>query len=242
MRSKPSSRRVRALLVFSAPALAGLGCGGAEAPLTGPPEPIAVQATPRGGDFDAPVSVVLESSRPGEIYYAMGGASPLDEGTLYEGPVEVDEPTLLSFIAVSEDGVWSKPASELYTYRTERSPASKATRLLLFGSTGLFFTAFHDEERVERTFDVHSVGVEPVTIHRMFIGEGNGGFYQRGIFVLESEWPDDLVLDPGEKIRLTVSYQPTSTLRTAAVVLETDGMRVEDGLHVIPLTGRINDW
>lgn len=202
-----------------------------------------VAAVPPGSTFEGMTTVSLEASRPAQIYYTLKGEDPFGEdGVLYTEPFEIADSTLVTFIAIGHDGVWSAPAAELYSPMAQLVPPDPIPRSLWIDRDSYFFTAA-DENEVSTTFTVRSVGFEPVRIEGAYIGShpDGGGFFEDGIFKVETEI-EPFDLHPGEELLIDVSYVPTQTLRGGALVIETNSMRHTDGFVFVQLWGRTLSW
>lgn len=247
-RSRRRLHQARLLFHLASPVLLGpLACGPEpEEPLrTIQTSDFRVSASPRGQTFEGSISVALESDRPAQVYYTLGGASPTGEGAqLYEGPILLEEQSLLTFVGVTDDGVWSTPQVELYTKKEEARSATPQRRALSISTDILYFEARHGDDIQRRSLRIRSVGLERVRLSRVGIGVSQGGwaFYEPDVFTLEDPIADDHDLWPGQELELAVRYQPSETIRGAALYLQTDDTRVTDGLHVIQLWGRIFNW
>lgn len=226
----------------------GLGCGGAlpegDEPLVIETNTFRVAADPPGGDFSGPVTVALHAEEPATLFYTTDGHPPTDDGIEYTGPIEVDDTVMLTFAGVNADGVWSRPVVEYYKRVPLTRPPIETPRILSLSRPQLYFSARTGDGILEETVYASSVGTEHVMIHRVYITAAaeTGGFYEPGVFRLETPVADSTLLAPGERIELRVSYRPTETLRSASLVFETDDMRTETGAHEIRLSGRIFDW
>jgi hypothetical protein len=232
------------LAAFAAGAvLTCFACGGEPAALDIEGEPLMVAAVPPSSSFEGVTTVSLESSRPATIYYSLKGEDPFGEdGHLYTGPIEIADSTLVTFIAIGHDGVWSQPGTELYSPVIPLIPPDPIPRSLSIDRDAYFFTV-PDEHEVTTTFLVRSIGFEPVHIERAFIGAhpDGSGFYEEGIFKVETEI-EPMELNPGEQIEIEVSYVPTQTLRGGALIIESNSMRHEEGYVIVQLWGRTISW
>lgn len=228
---------------------AGFGCGGAfpedeDGPIVVDHETFAVAADPPGGEFSGPITVSLYAEEPATIYYTLDGEAPADSGVEYEGPIELEGDVMLTFAGVNEEGVWSRSVVEHYMSRGVTGIPSQTPRILSLSRPQLYFSARPGDGLLHKTVYATSVGTEHVMIHRVRITSARetGGFYEPGVFRLETPVPDSTLLAPGERIELRISYRPTETLRSAALAFETDDMRTETGVHEIRLSGRIFNW
>lgn len=231
-----------ALVVLALPIALLAGCGG-EAPVDDP-SPASetwVAAVPSGRSFASELSVRLESSpADARIHYTLDGSSPLGaEARVYEAPLLITRDTLLAFAAETPDGRWSAPATALYRHEPPPAPFAPPIRGLEISDDNVFFTADPEDELLERVIVVRSVGVLPVRIARVALVAG--GFHEEGVFAVRPAI-EALDLPPGQSLELVVSYRPRETLRTAALVLDTNDERAPDGRWVVTLGGRIAAW
>ncbi|MGB7924149.1 MAG: Ig-like domain-containing protein [Pyrinomonadaceae bacterium] len=88
--------------------------GGTQAPCAVASEPrLTVAANPKSSLSNAPVSVALTASEPeADIYYTTDGNQPTTFSTKYVGPITLDAPTTLKFIAVDHGG--TVPQSQVF--------------------------------------------------------------------------------------------------------------------------------
>ncbi|MEL6189520.1 MAG: chitobiase/beta-hexosaminidase C-terminal domain-containing protein [Myxococcota bacterium] len=217
-----------------------LACGGDPSAKDEAHAPVVV-ALPGSMAFDAPLEVRLEADVPASIFYTLDGTSPNGaDAQVYEGPLQVAETTLLSFVARSdESGLWSGRGSELYEHVPAVIPFRPLERALEISEDVVFFAAEIGDEVMEETIHVHSVGLQPVRVDAIFIG-AQGAFHEPGVF--EIEVPAVTSLAPGAMLDILVRYHVTSTLRTAELVLETNDLKPKDGRWSILLGGRQASW
>lgn len=203
-----------------------------------------VRADPPGDMFAGPVTVTLHAEQPGTVYYTTDGSSPSEDGLVYDGPVRIEDNTLLTFIAVNDDGVWSEPNTELYEVRGVVIAPSQAQRMLNLSDSHVYFSARPGDDLLERRLTISSMGRNPVLIQSMYLGASRetGNFFENGVFRIENPIPDNTLLLPGESRQIVLTYRATDTLRTAALVFETDDPREEDGILQVQLSGRIFNW
>ena len=78
---------------------------------------LAVSANPKGGVYDSGSSVTLTSSDPAaKIFYTTDGTEPSADSTPYEGPIQVEAPTTLKFMALGPaDEAGNRPRSPIST-------------------------------------------------------------------------------------------------------------------------------
>lgn len=223
------------------------GCGGETA--LDEPTPIKtdsfrVAADPPGGRFTGPVLITLHAEVPATIYYTTNGDPPTASGTLYEGPFELEGDVMLSIAAVDNGGGWSKATVEHYEALEINLPPRESPRILSLSRPHVYFSARPGDEQLEQVIFATSVGSQHVLVHKVYLQASNdaGGFFEPGVFQLETPVPDNTLLAPGESLQLTVSYQASETLRSAALTFETDDLRTASGVHVVTLSGRIFNW
>ncbi len=203
-----------------------------------------VAADPPGGDFTGSVTVSLHSEEPATIYYTTDGQPPTDSGIEYTEPFEIDGDTILKIVGVDAEGRWSKPTMEYYSQVQLTLPPRQSPRILSLSRPHVYFSAQTGDNMLEQTLYATSVGTHHVMIHSVYIRASAevGGYYEPGVFTLETPIDDATLLAPGETIALRVSYRPSDTLRSAALTFETDDMRTDNGVHEIKLSGRIFNW
>lgn len=223
--------------------LALSACGGqSSAHHTHDRQPLAVVASPAGFTFEGQASIQLLASRPSNIFFTLNGADPAGSTAhSYTRPIVLEQSTLIMFIAVGNDGVWSEPVQEAYRPAPrDRAPPGILVRALQVDRSDFFFTPRADESATETTFRVRSTGLDTVHIRNIEIGPGarGGGFYEPGIFALKSG-QRSLDLGSGQTVDLVVSYKSTSTLRSAVLAIESDELTHTDGRIFIELWGRV---
>ena len=113
---------------------------GAQAPCTTAPEPrLSVTANPKSGLRSAPVSVSLTASEPeATIYYTIDGSTPTTFSTKYSGPINLDAPTTLKFIATDfvSTGLQSQVFMHTYIIDTVAPSTPAVTDLEALSDTG----------------------------------------------------------------------------------------------------------
>ena len=222
-----------------------MSCGGVETPPEANPINVKVSALPTGTAFDSSITISLDSSRPAKIYYSMDGTHAGPETNEYTGPLELTEQTLINFVAITEDGVWSQQVSELYVKQTDNTPPVTAPRLLGLSDQTVFFNvpAGHTGP-VERTVTVRSLGTDPVAINRVFISgaQDSAGFFDPTAFSVVAGG-EPMTLDPGASNTIRIEYtNPSNTLQTALLVIDSDEQRTPQGVVTVELWGKKIDW
>lgn len=218
-----------------ATAAAACGSEGPDAG-SGPEGALQVAAFPSGRSFEGDLRVRLESNAPAVIQYTLDGTSPAESTALvYDGPIELNEGTLLTFVALDDHGRWSSQGSELYERRRPVEPYRPPERGFELSDDLLFFSASLEDEVLEEQVSLRSVGLAPVDVSSIYIAP-SGGYFEDGVF--EIIGPMEARVAPGDELHLTVRYHATDTLRTGALVLITNGLRAPDGVWVIGLGGR----
>lgn len=219
-------------------------CGGSEVTSEVGLSGLFVAAEPGGFTFDESALVELSSSRPAEIFYSLDGTTPTEEdGIPYDGPIELSDDTLLNFIAISDDGVWSPPGSELYQVRDLGVAPELVPRLLDLERDVVFFDAEPGRrDRVERSLRLRSRGTDAVSVQRISLTANHMGvgFYEEGVFHIEGG-AEPRLLPGGEHMDIRLSYSPTASFRTAMLVIESDEQR-SNGVQTVELWGRVLDW
>jgi hypothetical protein len=202
---------------------------------------LSVRAEPTGHTFDGTVRIELAADRPAAIYYTLDGSSPTSEtARRYEHPLELSEGTLLTFVGVSADGVWSEPRVELYEQKREQTPTRIPRHALEVSTDAIFFSVESEHPPVE-TVRIRSTGLDRARIDRLELAVNPTGaaFYEEGIFRLRMRPALPISLAPGEMLEIELEYQPTATLRSAALVIVSNDERTSDGVHVVQLWGRV---
>jgi hypothetical protein len=202
---------------------------------------LSVRAEPPGHTFDGTVRIELAADRPAAIYYTLDGSSPTSEtAQLYEHPLDLSEGTLLTFIGVSSDGAWSEPRVELYQQKREQTPTRTPRHALDVSTDAIFFSVESEHPPVE-TVRIRSTGLDRARVDRLelAVNPTGGAFYEQGIFRIRALPALPVSLAPGETLEVELEYQPTATLRSAALVIVSNDERTTDGVHLIQLWGRV---
>lgn len=237
----------RALRIPSFAAVAALAaCGGPET------EPVDdntientslwISAQPMGTDFDEEIAVTLLSERPSQIFYTLDGSPPTgDDAILYEGPLTLAEDTLLMFVAVDGNGVWSKPHKELYQKNVILNPRP-LDYSLWYDKTILYYEPGYTDPYQDETLVIESMGMAPVRISRISVSSNPDApsFWEPGVFEILTPVDGVVQLAPREKLSITVRYYTTETIRSAAIRIESNDERTRDGVSHIPLWGRLD--
>lgn len=202
-----------------------------------------VSAEPKGHAFRDAVTVRLLSERPSRLFYTIDGTAPTSDSAFeYTEPLTFEEETvLLMFVAQDADGVWSKPQTELYTHDEVVNPAPLA-RSLTYDENILFFAPMPDVPYLDHSLVLTSDGTEPVRISRIYISynpEANA-FYNPNAFELLNPLTGVEVLNPGDALELRIRYHTTETIRSSALVVESNDERSRDGVKGTPLWGRVD--
>ena len=206
-----------------------------------------VAADPPGHVFEESVTVSLSAGEPAEIFYTLNGMMPFGADAVpYTEPIVLDQNALLTFVAKDGD-LWSEQVSELYERKFDLVEPEMVARALSLDDDQIVFSARRGEENVlEKSVRVRSIGIQQVLIQRIYIdvNPDSWSFWEPGAFALqaEAELAGPRYLAPGESMDLVVRYRPTETLRTAVIVIESDDQRAKDGILRVGLTGRIWDW
>jgi hypothetical protein len=92
---------------------------------------LAVSANPKGGVYDSGSSVTLTSSDPAaKIFYTTDGTEPSALSTPYEGPIQVEAPTTLKFMALGPaDEAGNRPRSPISTETYEQGARPRQTAM-----------------------------------------------------------------------------------------------------------------
>ena len=78
-------------------------------PVLPPPE-----ISPRGGNFDKPVTVTLKSEPGATIRYTVDGTVPTSSDLLYEKPIQLTSPTILRARAFKTGSTKSIPTQQIF--------------------------------------------------------------------------------------------------------------------------------
>jgi Fn3 domain-containing protein len=226
----------------------GVGCGGAQDTSDSSTKaPLHVSASPAGFMFESATTVELNASRHAQIFYTLNGDDPIGPTAIvYDQPIQLEESTLITFIAVSDDKTWSAPKAEFYeSAPPDATPAHLLQRGLDLDENNHFFSPRPGETtNLEATFRIKSVGVQRVHINRISIDVNPAGrsFFEDGVFTLDNKY-QDIDLEPGSTLAVTVHYNPTQTLRSAALLIDSDELThtVDNPLYA-QLWGRIIAW
>lgn len=202
-----------------------------------------VSAQPMGHTFEDRVTVRLLSDRPSRLFYTLDGTPPTGANALeYDEPLVFDsDAVLLMFVAQDANGVWSKPRSELYNRTIVVNPRP-LDRALLYDESILFFAPTSDDDYMDKVLTFESTGTEAVRISRIGISfnEDAKSFYEPDAFVILNPPQQVIQLAPGQKRSVHVRYFSTETIRSAAIIVESNDERARDGRSAIALWGRID--
>lgn len=218
-----------------------LACGEEDAPDASPEVTPDVQAIPRGQSFDRRLEIRLEATEGSEVFYTVDGSSPNGSDALVyqrDEPVVLETTALVSFVA-KLGARWSSRGSELYSLLEPVEPFRPPARGLEVSDDVFFFTADPGDTVLEDRLVLRSVGLAAVRLDAIYVAS-QGAFFEPGVF--EVDPPEVVFLSPGEELSLTVRYNVRSTLRTAALILETNDLRAPNGRWVITLGGRLATW
>jgi hypothetical protein len=222
-------------------ALVSVACGG-QPQQTQQKKPLEVAASPPGFAFTDSATVQLISSRPATIYFALNGDDPTGpKAQTYGQPLQLVDSTLVSFIATSDDGVWSAARTEQYMPVMTVMPTSPQViaRGLLADETGHFFAPRPGDPPQTTAFHIRSIGLDSVHISSIQLTSNpHGQTYDQGSFQLTGD-VGTMQLDSGKTMTLDVTYVPSETLSSAAIVIESDDQRNANGELVIELWGRV---
>jgi hypothetical protein len=76
--------------------------------------PPTAQASPRGGAYSSPQSVVLSSNEPARIYFTLDGTDPTSDSPCYGSPIPITKTATIRFAAVDRAGNQSGIMAEHY--------------------------------------------------------------------------------------------------------------------------------
>lgn len=82
--------------------------------LPGPPVLPPPGISPRGGNFDRPVEVILKSEAGATIRYTLDGTVPTTSDLLYEKPIQLTSPTILRAKAFKPGSTRSITSQEIF--------------------------------------------------------------------------------------------------------------------------------
>ena len=82
-----------------------------------PPE---VRLRPPEGDYPGKIRVMIETSEPADVFYTLDGTTPDESSPPYEGPIDIEENTTLSWLAIDKAG--NKGAPGRGRYVLDRTP------------------------------------------------------------------------------------------------------------------------
>ncbi|HJL43864.1 MAG TPA: chitobiase/beta-hexosaminidase C-terminal domain-containing protein [Myxococcales bacterium LLY-WYZ-16_1] len=244
---RPAVRWLAALTLVLGP----LGCGpGPEDSTddgTGLSQPdLALVVFPPGGSFRETIEVQLVPSHPdARMYYTLDGTSPVPtRARAYEGPLVLDETTLVSAIAVGPDGGWSKPVSALFDHEPPFVPATPPERALAADADQVVFIAREGMTVMSKTVRLRSAGTGPVRILSTELRQAPQGdlvdseLFDDGAFALPAPIRDEL-MESGQTLELEIRYAVTRTMRSAELIVRTDALNLETGLLRLQVWGRM---
>ncbi len=201
-----------------------------------------VSAQPKGHTFQEAVTVRLLSDRPSRLFYTLDGTAPTGESAMeYTEPLTFeDDAVLLMFVAQDADGIWSKPQTELYSRDNIINPRP-LVRSLSYAENIVFFAPKSDEPFMDKILRITSDGMEPVRISRIYLGPNPeaGAFYNPSAFELMTPIDQVVQLRPGEVMDVELRYHTTETIRSSAIIIESNDERSRDGVKWTPLWGRV---
>ncbi len=76
-----------------------------------PPE---VRLRPPEGDYPGTIRVMIETSEPADVFYTLDGTVPDEKSPHYEGPIEIEKNTTISWLAIDKIGNRAAPGSGRY--------------------------------------------------------------------------------------------------------------------------------
>jgi len=237
----------RGLIILGLSSVFGAACGGAEDSTAAlDMSELSVRAEPAGQMFAGALNVSLLSSRPAQIFYTLDGSAPSANSAAaisYEGQISLSKQTLLSFIAVADDGSWSTTRTELYLKPNEQPPPTPAPRVLDLSSNTLFFEgAPGKSEPVYRTVALRSIGTDDIDIKTVALqsNPNQSIFYDPDAFDIVTDF-QPTSLAAGESLVIEIMYLPSPTLRSDVLLITSNEQR-QGGVQTVELWGRIADW
>jgi hypothetical protein len=226
-------------------ALALAACGDAAEPSSDRVvDPVAVFAVPAGSDFADAVVVSLEADRPARIVYTRDGSLPsASSSSEYTGPMRLTESTLLTFMAIADDGSRSQVVEEWYEKRDARPlPVEMPAKSVRLSPDRLVFTPEPGVEKTTEIVSIQSIGREPVTVFALSYGPAGStasGYDPEAFQIVPGT--TDPVIPPGESVDLAITYFTTRTSRSMVLDVETDAENVPRGVAPLFLFGRMFD-
>jgi len=209
-----------------------------------PSEGVSVFAIPAGSGFEGAVVVSLQADRPSRIVYTRDGTLPsASNSPEYTGPLRLTDSTLLTFMAVGEDGTRSSIVEEWYARGDDdRTPIEMPAKSIRIAPDRVVFTPEPGVDESTRRVRVESIGSEPVTVFALTYGPAGtaSNSYDPDAFRIVPSTTDP-VIQPGEAVELAITYFTTRTSRTMVVNVETDAENVSRGTASLFLFGRMFD-
>lgn len=97
-------------------------------------------ATPAGGNFASPQSVILTCDVCAAIFFTLDGSQPTFVSPTYSNPIEVSVPTILKFFAVNAAGAAEATHSENYSFVVPPAAPANLTAVAADGRVTLNWT------------------------------------------------------------------------------------------------------
>jgi hypothetical protein len=176
--------------------------GQAQASFTLDATPPTVTASPAGGLFQAPQSVVLTASEPATIYYTTDGSTPTTRSTSGASPLTVSVPTSLTLSYVGVDGAGNTGAVVSQKYQigalsfTQNPPNLTSSNTPTFAFTDVAPAAtFQCSLVLQTAVDAFTPCTSPITYPAQadgkyrFVVQDNGGNSLSFLFTIDTVAP-----------------------------------------------------
>lgn len=82
----------------------------------------ATSASPKGGTYNQPVYVELQTNKEASTYYTVDGSNPTAQSTLYTGPIYISGDTTLKFFSQDSSGQKESVKEEVYIIEEDDPP------------------------------------------------------------------------------------------------------------------------
>ncbi|MGD6875071.1 extracellular catalytic domain type 1 short-chain-length polyhydroxyalkanoate depolymerase [Bacillus infantis] len=82
----------------------------------------ATSASPKGGTYNQPVYVELQTNKEASTYYTVDGSNPTAQSTLYTGPIYISGNTTLKFFSQDSSGQKESVKEEVYIIEEDAPP------------------------------------------------------------------------------------------------------------------------
>ncbi|TYS64210.1 PHB depolymerase family esterase [Bacillus infantis] len=96
----------------------------------------ATSASPKGGTYNQPVYVELQTNKEASTYYTVDGSNPTAQSTLYTGPIYIYDDTTLKFFSQDSSGQRESVKEEVYIIEEDAPPGDSLTFSAISGESG----------------------------------------------------------------------------------------------------------